>query len=430
MTAPLAHPQARQAAAAASPPPDTRTPADRYQELFVEVQRAVVFHDSKTFPDCAPRIEPEEILARYRAHRHRPGFDLGHFVREHFGSPEPARCDYVPLRGQTLAQHIDDLWGFLIREPLQHPPKGSLLQLPHCYIVPGGRFVELYYWDSYFTMLGLADSGYAEMLHCMTDNFAYLVDTFGRVPNGTRTYYLSRSQPPVFALMTQLCEQRGGPASSHYLPQLKREHAFWMDGEDCVDAGQGHCRVVRTADGALLNRYWDDRCTPREESWREDVATAAASGRPHQEVWRHLRAAAESGWDFSTRWMADPNAGLPSIITTDLLPLDLNCFLHELECTIARLAAASGDAATAEHFRARSNARAAAIERCFWDASAGMYADWNWRTQRRREVLTAATLVPLFCCVAGEPHARAVERTVRELQPARLLRSWQFGLLG
>jgi alpha,alpha-trehalase len=414
MNAPLAQPQGRQAAAAACPTPDPCTPAERYQELFVEVQRQHVFTDSKTFPDCAPRDAPEAILARFRAVRDRPGFDLRRFVLEHFGSPEPARCDYVPVAGQTLAQHIDDLWGFLIREPHRHPPAGSLLQLPHCYIVPGGRFVELYYWDSYFTMLGLAQSGYAEMLHCMTDNFAYLVDTYGHVPNGTRNYYLSRSQPPVFALMTQLSESHGGPAAVHYLPQLKREHAYWMDGEQQLAPGSAHRRVVALPEGCILNRYWDDRCTPREESWREDVATAARSERPHAEVWRHLRAAAESGWDFSTRWMADRAAGLASICTTDFLPVDLNCFLHELECSIARLSALAGDTATADEFRRRSGARAAAIDRCFWDPHAGMYADWNWRTQRRSAVLTAATVVPLFCGVASRQQARAVDRTLRE----------------
>lgn len=414
MNAPLAQPHARSAAAANRPPPDWCTPAERYAELFIEVQRQRVFADSKTFPDCAPREEPQEILARYRAHRDRAGFDLRRFVLEHFGSPDPARCDYVPVPGQSVARHIDDLWGFLVREPQLHPARGSLLQLPHCYIVPGGRFVELYYWDSYFTMLGLAESGYGQMLHCMTDNFAYLIDTYGHVPNGTRTYYISRSQPPVFALMTHLCESRGGPPAVAYLPQLRREHAFWMDGEQGLAAGAAHRRVVALPGGGVLNRYWDDRCTPREESWREDVATAARSGRPNAEVWRDLRAAAESGWDFSTRWMADRQAGLSSTCTTDILPVDLNCFLHELECSIARLAALQGDSGTADAFRRRAGARAEAMDRFFWDAPRAMFADWNWRTQRRTDVLTAATTVPLFCGVASGEQARAVERTVRE----------------
>jgi alpha,alpha-trehalase len=413
----------RHAAAATVPPPDTQTPADRYEELFVDVQRQGVFADSKTFVDCAPRDEPAAILHRYRARRHMPGFDLARFVQECFGAPLSAGADYVPQRGRSLAEHIDLLWPSLIREPLLHPPRGSLLPLPHCYVVPGGRFVEMYYWDSYFTMLGLAESGLPDMVHCMTDNFAHLIDTYGCVPNGTRTYYLSRSQPPVFALMAQLCEARGGPAQSEYLPQLLREHAFWMDGEDRVAPGTAHRRVVALPDGTLLNRYWDDRCTPREEAWREDVRTAALSGRPREQVWRDLRAAAESGWDFSSRWMADPTQGLPSTCTTDLLPVDLNCLLHELECTIARLSALGNDHETAAVFARRSSARAQAIDRCCWDAAAGWFADWNWRRGHRSRALTAATAVPLFCGLATPQQARAVEHTLR----SRLLRPGGLG---
>jgi len=77
--------------------------------------------------------------------------------------------------------------------------------------------------------------------------------------------------------------------------------------------------VVRLKDGSVLNRYWDDRDTPREEAYREDVATARDSGRPAADVYRNLRAAAESGWDFSSRWFADGRT-LATIHTVDLVP--------------------------------------------------------------------------------------------------------------
>ena len=413
MSTQAAHPAARQAAAASAPPPDVCTPADRYEELFVDVQRQRVFEDSKTFVDCAPRDEPAAILRAYRLQRDRPGFDLRRFVQEHFGPSQPARTPYVSVPGQSLAQHLDSLWPFLTREPRTHPVRGSLVQLPHRYVVPGGRFVELYYWDSYFTMLGLPHSGQHEMVHCMTDNFAHLIDTYGHVPNGTRTYYLTRSQPPMFAFMVQLCEASGGAPSIEYLAQLRREHAFWMDGEEEVGPCTAFRRVVAMPDGVVLNRYWDDRCTPREESWREDVATAAASARARHEVWRDLRAAAESGWDFSTRWMRDLDEGLSSTCTTDIVPVDLNSFLHTLEATIARLARAAGDAATAGAFERRSARRAEAIDRYCWDDEQGMYADWDTRTRRRLGVLTAATAAPLFCGVASARQAQAVAATLR-----------------
>src|SRR5690606_8910953 len=121
-----------------------------------------------------------------------------------------------------------------------------------------------------FTMLGLDVSGRRDLLRAMADNFAYLIDTYGHIPNGNRTYYLSRSQPPVFALMTDMFEACGIRNALDYLPQLRKEHAFWMDGADALQPGESHRRCVRLADGTLLNRYWDDRDTPREESYRED----------------------------------------------------------------------------------------------------------------------------------------------------------------
>src|SRR5262249_22447804 len=150
------------------------------------------------------------------------------------------------------------------------------------------------------------ESGRHDLIVSMLHNFAWLIDQFGHIPNGNRTYYLSRSQPPFFAAMVELAAQRdGADAYRQYLPQLKKEYAFWMDGAASLAPGAAHRRVVKLADGAVLNRYWDDRDTPREESFREDRETAKASGRPAAEVYRNIRATAESGWDFSSRWFAD-----------------------------------------------------------------------------------------------------------------------------
>lgn len=156
----------------------------------------------------------------------------------------------------------------LTREPQDHIPWSSLLALPQSYIVPGGRFSETYYWDSYFTMLGLAESGREDLLKCMADNFARMIENYGHIPNGNRTYYLSRSQPPVFALMVELFEEDGVRGARRYLDHLKMEYAFWMDGAESLIPNQAYRHVVRMPDGSLLNRYWDDRDTPRDESAR------------------------------------------------------------------------------------------------------------------------------------------------------------------
>ncbi len=409
----------RRAAASQCPPPDDRTPADRYQELFVAVQRERVFADSKTFVDCIPLADPPAILSAYRAERDAPGFELAGFVNRYFRAEHFEPQEYVSVPGRSLAAHIDALWPVLTRTPRAHPVRGSLLPLPHPYVVPGGRFTELYYWDSYFTMLGLADSGRGDLVESMTDNFAHLIEEHGHVPNGTRTYYLSRSQPPVFAMMTELSQAHGGPRALEYLPQLRREHQYWMDGAEGLAPGQARRRVVALAGGRILNRYWDDRDTPREESWGEDVATAAGSGRPAGEVFRDLRAAAESGWDFSSRWLRDaPDGGaagasLATICTTQLLPVDLNAFLHKLESTIASLCRETGDHAGAGAFAARADARRSAMNELMWNRARRAYYDWDWAGGRQRECLTAATVVPLFTGTADAEQARVVADTVR-----------------
>ena len=414
-------PRANAEKAAAVAPADTLTPADRYQELFEAVQLARVFDDSKTFVDCAPRREPEQILDAYRARRDMPDFDLAAFVHAHFAPPQVHASHYVSVPGQPLREHIDGLWDVLTRQPRQHPARGSLLPLPHPYVVPGGRFGELYYWDSYFTMLGLAESGRHDLLHAMANNFAYLIDTYGHVPNGNRSYYLSRSQPPVFALMVELFEQKGICAAMEYLPRLRKEYTYWMDGADDLRPGDAHRHCVRLDDGSVLNRYWDDRDTPREESFLEDVSTARQGTRPAHEVYRELRAGAASGWDFSARWC--DGADLSSIRTTAIVPVDLNAMLYKLERQIGLLSHASGQRAQGEQFQRKAEARRAAIDRVLWNDRAGAYLDYDWQRAAPREALNAATATPLYVALASREQARRVGQALR----VRLLREGGIG---
>jgi alpha,alpha-trehalase len=393
---------------------DTLTPADRYQELFVEVQTARIFSDSKTFVDCAPRRDPRIILETYRQEKPAPHFDLAAFVQRHFEPPPAHDSHYVSDPDQSLPDHIDSLWAVLTQHPDNHPARSSLLPLPNKYVVPGGRFGELYYWDSYFTMLGLAVSGRHDLLRAMADNFAYLIDTYGHVPNGTRNYYLSRSQPPLFILMVELFERHGVKPAVRYLHQLRKEYDYWMDGAEQLQPGEARRHVVCLEHGAVLNRYWDDRDTPREESYAEDVATAQVSGRPVHEVWRDLRAAAESGWDFSSRWLAQPDR-LGSIRTTAILPVDLNAFLHKLESKLADLSEATGDPAEAARFRGNADRRRLAMNKLLWDEGIGAFLDYDWMLGERRPQLNAAALAPLFVGLASAPQAGRTADIVRAL---------------
>jgi alpha,alpha-trehalase len=398
---------------------DVKTPAEIYGELFERVQLEQVYPDSKSFVDALPVKAPEQVRAEYGQARGKSDFDLRKFVASNFTPPPPAGAEYHTVPGQDVREHIDALWKVLERKPEDQRPHSSRLALPHRYVVPGGRFNEIYYWDSFFTMLGLEESGRHELTVSMLDNFAWLIGQFGHVPNGNRSYYLSRSQPPFFAAMVELAAQRDGDATYRkYLPQLRREYQFWMEGETSLAPGAAHRRVVRLRDGTLLNRYWDDRDTPREEAFREDVATARASKRPAADVYRNLRAAAESGWDFSSRWLADGKT-LGTIHTTDFIPPDLNSLLYQLELTIAKGCEVASDAACAKDLRSRAAKRKAAVERILWNPAIGAYADYDWRAQKISDRVSLATVYPLYFKLSDSAKARAIAATLRAklLQP-------------
>ena len=176
--------------------PIVNTPPDKvYGKLFVDVQMSQVFADGKTFVDCIPKRKPADIVADYEAQKTAPGFDLKKFVLDNFELPVNPAEAYKSNMSEDVVAHIKNLWTVLKRTPDKVVEGSSLLPLPNPYIVPGGRFREVYYWDSYFTMLGLKESGEIAMIENIVRNFAFLIENYGHIPNGNRTYYLGRSQP-------------------------------------------------------------------------------------------------------------------------------------------------------------------------------------------------------------------------------------------
>lgn len=233
-----------------APPP---SPDILLGPLFNDVQSAKLFADQKTFADAIPNSDPLMILADYRMQKNQASFDLRHFVELNFTLPKE-NDTYVPPKGQTLRQHIDGLWPVLTRSTVEVEKWDSLLPLPKPYVVPGGRFREVYYWDSYFTMLGLAESGHWDKVEDMVANFAAEIDAWGHIPNGNRTYYLSRSQPPFFSFMVSLLATHDGDqVLKTYQPQLEKEYRYcgpertrWLPARRQTGGA--------VADGALLNR--------------------------------------------------------------------------------------------------------------------------------------------------------------------------------
>jgi len=392
------------------------------QRVIAAIGKAHIYPDAKTAVDAIPDETTVDIGRDFDEAKSKPGFNLHDFVTQHFAVAPTKTLSYRRKPDESVMSYIDGMWDVLTRKPEAVMAHSSLVPLPYDYVVPGGRFSELYYWDSYFTMIGLYESQRIDLMRDMVRDMASLIDRYGHVPNGTRAYYLSRSEPPVFALMVDLlAEHDGDSAYRKYLPEMQAEYDYWMEGAAALQPGQQHAHSVRLPDGTLLNRYWDADDTPRDESYPEDLATAALTDRPHDQVWRDLRAGAESGWDYSSRWLADGHT-LGTIHTTEILPVDLNALMAHLEQALAYAYAASHQAAVGEQYSARANARIAAINRYLWSPEQGTYLDYDWHAQKLTGVRSAAMAMPLFLRLASPAQAQKVGTSIRDhlLQPGGL----------
>jgi alpha,alpha-trehalase len=397
-------------------------PSVEFGELYHAVEMAGLFPDQKTFADAVPNKSPAEVMADYARQKELPAFDLKAFVNQHFALPRSFDV-FRRHPDWNVKDYIKTMWLVLQREPDEiPPPDSSLLPLRRPYIVPGGRFRDIYYWDGYFTMLGLIQDGRPGLARSMLENFASLIDRYGHVPNGNRSYYLSRSQPPMFSCMVELIAvQDGEKIFVDYLPELQAEFDYWMDGAESLASNSAYRHALRLPDGVLLNRYWDDRDSPRDESYREDVETAQRANRPAAEVYRDLRAGAESGWDYSSRWLAD-GKDLATIRTTAIAPVDLNTLIVHLEETLAKAYRLKGDLSHAEGYMTLADNRRAAIQRLMWNPQTGFFTDYLWREGRQSDALSGATVFPLNFGIATREQAHAMASSLRRklLRPGGL----------
>lgn len=404
-------------------------PDNVYGELFKEVQLQKVFADGKTFVDCTPKRKVKDILNDYNIQKQKSDFDLKKFVSDNFDLPKALPALNYIQQEKDIAAHINNLWSVLTRQPDAKQEGSSLLPLPYSYVVPGGRFKEMYYWDSYFTMLGLKESKQYVLLENMVKNFAYLIDTYGHIPNGTRTYYLGRSQPPFFSLMIDLLASvKGDMVYKTYLPQLQKEYNYFMQGAAKLNNGEAFRYVVKTKDGAVLNRYWDDMDVPRQESYAEDVATAdkacddlamkskwrsveakeKALSELRKKIYRDLRAAACSGLDFSNKWFAD-GEHIETIHTTDFIAADLNGLLLHLEDVLAKAYRLKKDKTNANLYQSKSVARNIALIKYCWNDDVNFFTDYDFVMNEKSKALTPMGMFP-FCFIDFKRNSSRVDK--------------------
>jgi alpha,alpha-trehalase len=391
-----------------------KRPDETYGQLFLDVQNGNVFPDSKTFVDCTPKRKPTDIMYDYGLAKG-SGLDLKKFVADNFNMPVgPPAYDNV-MQEKDVVKHIKSLWSVLKRDADKSMEGSSLLGLPNAYIIPGGRFREIYYWDSYFTMQGLKVSGEEKMIESMIDNFAYLINTYGHIPNGNRSYYISRSQPPFFCMMVELLASvKGDAVYKKYLPAMQKEYDYWMEGAATLKNSTSFKRVTKLKDGTILNRYWDDLDIPRQEGFVEDTKTADAAStekmmtmrfgsneamvafkaESDKKIFKNLRAGACSGWDFSSRWFADANK-ISTIRVLDIAPIDLNSLLYKMETILSKSYELTKQKSLQTKFNGLATKRMQNIEKYFFSKSINFYSDYNFVENNTADIPTAAALYPL-----------------------------------
>ena len=388
-----------------------KSPDEALGDLFAAVQEQQVYTDGKTFVDLIPKKRAQQIKKEYLLAKGDPNFDLREFVSRHFYEFEHTDATFHTDANRTVREHIGILWNVLERR--NRKDRGSLIALPYKYIVPGGRFSEQFYWDSYFIMLGLATDKRWDMVENMMKNYSYMIRKFGFIPTANRTYFLSRSQPPFFSQMVRLLARHNGRRRTflEYLPYMLAEYRFWVKGRKSVSGHidtRAFARVVQMPNGVLLNRYFDNKMSPRPESLREDVETAEQAGvHDSERLYLDLRAGAESGWDFSSRWFSDPKE-ISSIHTTDIVPVDLNCLLYQLEMTIAETYRMIYQPLLARRFQKLAERRAATISKYMWSEKEQFFMDYDFRAGKSTPCVSLAGVFPLYAKIATPKQAQAV----------------------
>lgn len=396
--------------------PTSKSPEEALGQLFSDVQNRRVYSDGMTFIDLIPRRRMKQIQQEYLLAKDDPDFDLRDFVSRHFYESDEHRAVYHTDVTMSPREHIAELWHVLERK--NRRDRGSLIALPYPYIVPGGRFSCQFYWDSYFIMLGLAADARWDTIEGMLKNYTYMIRKFGFIPSASRTYYLSRSHPPFFSHMIKLLARHKGRTRTlvEYLPYMLLEYRFWMKGRRSLTKrdNRAFARVAEMPNGILLNRYYDNKTTPRPESLREDLETAdSATDREPDRLYLHLRAAAESGWDFSSRWFEDSN-DIGTIHTADIIPVDLNCLLYHLEETIAETYRLLRQPVLARKFQSAADTRARGIQAYCWSEKDGFFGDYNFHKQKQTGRSTLAGVFPLHAKIATTKQAAAVAKRLEQ----------------
>lgn len=411
-------------------------------ELLEAVQSRALFNDSKTFVDMPMSQDPVDVLAAF--HKLGPDFTddaLLDFVDNFFSDPDTLLQEWTPpdfvpepevlrrLPNETLRQwalSVNSIWPTLGRRAVHwvqnHPTRSSLLPPKNPFIIPGGRFRETYYWDTYWIVKGLLVCGMNETAYGMIENLLQFVHDYGFVPNGARAYYLTRSQPPLLSEMVRVFFEYSHNTTflKAAYPLLEKEYAFWMN----TDVETGHAVDIATTSvgNVRLNRYCANTTLPRPESYKEDtdlVNTAHRTGKARDEMFQNIASGAETGWDFSSRWFSS-RTDMTTIQTRRVIPVDLNVIMYRFETNMAFFSTLVSPKSLKKYIAAARD-RFFAMSNLMYNSDTHLWHDLIADDGTQADEITAAAFVPLW---AGFPlnHTQKADM-VRALNASELYRA-------
>lgn len=354
------------------------------------------------------------------------------------GTPWPlyvaASEDTTAVRKRLDQSLTEDEWAQVDLRVLPENPQEQmhtidphgLLYLPHPYVVPGGRFNEMYGWDSYFITVGLLEAGRVERANDMTDNHLYQVRHYGAVLNANRTYYLTRSQPPFLATMVRDVYEatRDTAWLADAIQPLRSYHRYWTTpphraGETGLSRyyglGDGPAPEVVMGEQDAEGQSHYDRIrtyyrTNDVSAYDESLFYDAEADTLTSLFYKADRSMRESGFDPSNRF-GPFNVGI-----VHYAPVGLNSFLYQYEQDVAALLRALDRSDAARRWTERARERKARMDSLMWDADAGIYRDYNFRTERQNDYRFATAMAPLWTGLASAQKAGATARRLWTLE--------------
>ncbi|HWP44298.1 MAG TPA: trehalase family glycosidase [Blastocatellia bacterium] len=320
------------------------------------------------------------------------------------------------------AQSLDKIALRVLPADASQVRQHGLLYLPYPYVVPGGRFNEMYGWDSYFIQVGLLRDGETELAKAMVDNFLYQIEHYGKILNANRTYYLTRSQPPF---LTQMIlgvyrKTRDRKWLESTVPAIEKYYAFWTTEPHLTkqtglsryyDLGTGPAPEVVSDEKDEKGRTHYDRV---KQYYRENEVKDYDLGQYYDRETGELtflfyvgdRSMRESGFDPSNRY------GPFSIDIINYNPVCLNTLLYLMETETAEILTTLGRKGEARKWTDLARSRQQRINRLMWDASDGLYYDYNFTRKTVRKYPFVTTFYPLWAGIASRQQAARVVRNL------------------